>query len=95
MYTKTRLLTCKDSNYVKIICNYVEITRRLDAVATTIATKRTGSANNLAHTYLRRFNIINDCLKLIVICTFDASKPLEAARKVHNYYYVHIITMLR
>ena len=49
---------------------------------TTIASKKKEVlTSEAAHAHLRRFNIINNYMD---ICTFDASKPLEAARKAHN-----------
>ena len=55
--------------------------------ATAIATKKMGSADKPAHAHLRCFYTIDNYVNIVIICTFDASKPLEAAQKADNYYY--------
>ena len=58
-------------NYVQIISNYVEITRRLDAVDDRDCYKeKKGSVEKPAHAHLRRVNIMNNYVNIIGIMYF-------------------------
>ena len=58
------------SNYIQIISGYVEITPRFNAgsmpSATVIATNKKRSVDKPAHAHLRRFNVINNYVNIIV-----------------------------
>ena len=58
------------NNYVQIISNYVEITRRLDAADDRDCYKERKKKVLTSHAHLRRVNIINNYVNIIVIMYF-------------------------